>query len=277
MGITRSFLDLVFQRGHAVFFREKNILSLGVIHPFLSSRDYAYYSKIGIHLSRDLNFFSRSLFVDSLHARSLKALDVSLYQGADIVADLNSEIPASLNSSFDLVLDVGTLEHLFDLKKSLSNIFSMLALDGIYYSGVVCNDWVDHGFYQFSPTFFIDFARHNSDSLQLVELRLTEPMGGSSWNLLEMGPLAKSVLFKSGKKLGVIGVLKKIGDAPLHFDVVQSKYLSTFNLSSLSNSRKDQAFFSMFKRWIVKLVVGRILPFRLRFCFASFIDSRNVR
>lgn len=277
MGVTRSFLDLIFKYGHSDFFRDRNILTLGVIHPFLSASDYDCYSKIDINLSRDVNTFSHSLFIDSLHANSLKSLDVSSYQGADIIADLNSGVPSSLSSSFDLVLDVGTLEHLFDLKKSLRNIFSMLRLEGLYYSGVPCNDWVDHGFYQFSPTFFVDFARHNSESLLLVDLILTAPFENASWDILKMGPFEKSVLLKSGKKFGVISVLKKIGDSPLNFDVVQSKYISIFETPSSSRSRKNIRFLSMFKRKVLEFLVGPVLPFRLRLYLASIIDARIIR
>ena len=263
MGITRSFLDLVFSNNHARYFRGKNILTLGVIHPFLSLKDYKYYSSIGIELSRDKTKFAHSLFVESLGCKSLQSLDISTYQGADIIADLNFEIPPHLRSSFDLVLDLGTLEHLFDVPKSLANIFYMLSEGGVYYSGVVCNNWIDHGFYQFSPTFFVDFARHNEKSIKLIDLILTAPYQGMQWRLFDLDPLSKNVLFSSSYKLGVIGVLKKLDNAAFRFDVVQSKYIKLFEESSSPERSRKIPWFgisALCKRLVLYLLTSPLLP-----------------
>src|ERR1700738_1241384 len=60
-------------------------------------------------------------FFSLLGTKEIVAIDVSDYEGAHIVHDMNRPIPDSLISSFDLVLDGGTLEHVFDFPTALRN------------------------------------------------------------------------------------------------------------------------------------------------------------
>lgn len=85
-------------------------------------------------------------------------LDVSDYEGADIVLDLNvPEIPAYLSGAFDVVLDCGTLEHIFHLPNALLNVVRMTKLGGHVLHIVLMDNGVDHGYYQLSPTVFFDW------------------------------------------------------------------------------------------------------------------------
>lgn len=85
-------------------------------------------------------------------------LDVSDYEGADILFDLGSpEIPAHLKGAFDVVFDCGTLEHIFHVPNALHNVVRMTAPGGHVLHAVLMNNGVDHGFYQFSPTLFFDW------------------------------------------------------------------------------------------------------------------------
>src|SRR3989338_6025556 len=51
-----------------------------------------------------------------------QAIDISSKDGADIIQDLNQEIPGRLQNQFDFIIDGGTLEHCFDVKTAMSNI-----------------------------------------------------------------------------------------------------------------------------------------------------------
>jgi len=280
MGVTRALLEIFFKCSHDAFFKGKKILTLGKIYPFLADSDFDLCRSQGYSLSRSKSAFAETLFLDSLGAESLESLDVSSYQGADIIADLNHPLAVSLLSKYDVVFDAGTLEHLFDLKTSLTNIFSLLTVGGIYYSGVVCSGWVDHGFYQFSPTFFVDFARHNSDCLELVDLLVADVYGARFWSYLSLGPQQKKILFSSDLKLGVIGVLKKTNDRDLRFDVMQSKYLNVYASGKdvLGSERRDAM--RRVGRLIVRLakVPPRLIsesssfPLSLRLSIAGYLD-----
>ena len=96
-------------------------------------------------------------FFRLLGAKEIVAIDASDYEGAQIVHDMNRQIPDSLGSSFDLVLDSGTLEHIFDFPTALRNAAQMVRPDGRFISITMANNFCGHGFYQFSPELFYRF------------------------------------------------------------------------------------------------------------------------
>jgi predicted O-methyltransferase YrrM len=86
------------------------------------------------------------------------ALDVSSYEGADVVFDLNrSDLPASQLDRFGLIINGGTLEHVFHVPNALNNINRMLKTGGTIVHIAPLHNWIDHGFYQFGPTLFYDY------------------------------------------------------------------------------------------------------------------------
>ena len=110
------------------------------------------------------------------------ALDYSQFEGADIVHDLNSsEIPNELLQQFDVVIDHGTLEHVFHLPNALNAIFCLLKVGGRAITSSPGNGFFDHGFYMFQPTLFLDFYSANNweiASIQVVQFSYnqeTEP------------------------------------------------------------------------------------------------------
>ena len=99
-----------------------------------------------------------SLFADpvfkSLGAASVSAMDVSNFEGASFVHDLNQPIGADLRERFDLVYDGGTLEHVFNYPTALRSCMEMLRPGGHLFLHTITNNWCGHGFYQFSPELF---------------------------------------------------------------------------------------------------------------------------
>ncbi len=96
-------------------------------------------------------------FFALLGAKEIFAIDVSDFEGANILHDMNQPLPNSLISSFDLVLDGGTLEHIFDLPTALRNTTRMVRPNGRFISLTQANNFCGHGFYQFSPELFYRF------------------------------------------------------------------------------------------------------------------------
>ena len=74
--------------------------------------------------------------------------------------DLNAEkTPANLVGQFDVILNNNVLEHVFHLPHALAHLTRMLRFGGVVVHVAPCNNWVDSGFYQFSPTFWFDYYR----------------------------------------------------------------------------------------------------------------------
>jgi hypothetical protein len=203
-------------------FAGKDVLTLGNLFPFVRPSEEALLAQRGIDLSLPKEKFSAHLFTQVLGARSYQSLDVSDYQGSEIIANLNHPLPPQHRGRYDVVVDAGTLEHLANLSTALDNIFGLLRPGGIYYFGVPCNNWVDHGFFQFSPTFFRDLCIDNP-GLVLDDLYLgTEDR---YYDYAAQSPAFLRTLLASRHKLNVLGIIRKQGDH-LQLDLTQSKYRS---------------------------------------------------
>lgn len=94
--------------------------------------------------------FSETFF-ERIGYPAMKSMDASTYEGCDIVQDLNDPVVDDLRGKFDLVIDGGTIEHVFNTPQALDNVFHMLKDDGIFISINGMTGWAGHGFYQFSP------------------------------------------------------------------------------------------------------------------------------
>ena len=89
------------------------------------------------------------------------AIDFSAHEKADYQWDLNLPVPEAFRERFDLIVDAGTMEHVFDVRQVLTNLATMLRYSGRVIHVSPCNNSVDHGFYQFSPTLFHDYYQAN--------------------------------------------------------------------------------------------------------------------
>ena len=100
---------------------------------------------------------SQNTLFAMLGYRCVDSIDYYPDEGPSLVLDLNLPLPSHVCPDFDLVYDGGTMEHCFNTVQLLRNAASLTAPGGMVIHHVPMNNWVDHGFYQFSPTLFFDF------------------------------------------------------------------------------------------------------------------------
>ena len=94
--------------------------------------------------------YTEALF-SYLGAGQLQSIDASRYERADLVHDLNIPVGDDLKERFHVIFDGGTVEHIFDIRMVFENVTRMLKSDGLFLSVNGANNWLGHGFYQFSP------------------------------------------------------------------------------------------------------------------------------
>lgn len=99
-------------------------------------------------------------FLRGLGFANVRSMDVSDYEGADIIHDLNDKAPAELHGAFDVIFDGGTTEHVFDVAASMQCIGDMLAEGGVLISSVPGDGFFGHGFYQFGPELVYDYWKN---------------------------------------------------------------------------------------------------------------------
>lgn len=88
---------------------------------------------------------------ECLGVREVTTLDYSAYEGADILHDLNQAVGDELRNRFDVVVEAGSLEHIFNFPVAIGNLMAMTRLGGIASVSTASNNFCGHGFYQFSP------------------------------------------------------------------------------------------------------------------------------
>jgi SAM-dependent methyltransferase len=93
-------------------------------------------------------------FLKLLGARQVQSIDASSYEGASIVHDMNRLLPDSYRDQFTLVIDGGSLEHVFNFPVALKNCMDAVAPGGHFVGITPANNLMGHGFYQFSPELF---------------------------------------------------------------------------------------------------------------------------
>ena len=94
---------------------------------------------------------------------------------ADIVQDMNHPIDESLKGAFSTVIDIGSLEHVFDTKQCLWNLFRLLKVHGYLLLHTPCNGYFNHGFHTFSPECIIRAVEMNG--FEVKYLKYSTPDG----------------------------------------------------------------------------------------------------
>jgi SAM-dependent methyltransferase len=119
-------------------------------------------------------------FLRLLGARTVASLDASPFEGASLVHDMNLPIDDSLRERFTLVYDGGSLEHIFNVPQALRNCMEMLREGGTFVQHSPANNFMGHGFYQFSPELVYQvFSKSNG--FEVVALLLQENVRGGRW------------------------------------------------------------------------------------------------
>lgn len=151
--------------------------------------------------------FAEELLEAELGATSVDSLDNSDFEGASVVHDLNVPLLDPLGP-FDVVLDLGTLEHVFDVRTALSNVSSLASVGGRIVHVLPGNQFCGHGFWQFAPELFFSLYTeghgYTDTEVFVAELpreghwwQVRRPVDGERVNL--RGPVPMYVMCRTTK------------------------------------------------------------------------------
>ena len=171
MGITVSTLEhfLELKRRHnSVFFG--HVLQLGRQDTFINIDTFKQvFMKWGTAIPDNFDFEYREnpwlngqktvsdiSFFKALGFEVVSSLDFVDNEDPTIVFDLNQELPDHLKNNFDFIYNGGTIEHVFDICQAFRNIHYMLKPGGVIVHECPMHNYVDHGFWQISPTAILD-------------------------------------------------------------------------------------------------------------------------
>lgn len=134
------------------------------------------------HSIDDLDFFR--LFGDV----NYQTMDVSKYEQASILHNLNEPIPPELQGQFDFIIDGGTFDHLFDIKTAFSNVVQLLKPGGRVFQWNAASNYGNAGYISFSADFFYDYYALNRFADCRTYFAQNNDIGGENWYLSEFIP-----------------------------------------------------------------------------------------
>jgi SAM-dependent methyltransferase len=239
---------------------------------------------------------SDDYFFKSLGFDEVSSLDASNFEGATFIHDLNERpLPDNLRQSFDVIYDLGTLEHIFHLPNVLANIHDMLRVGGYVVHGAPCANAFQHGFYTFSPCFFFDYYRANGYELiesNLVRYRVNKKQELVDCETLECAPDSEQLAILSyigsldDRYYGINVTVRKTGRSTSDVIPQQGYYETVWGqqrdrLSSTSKHVAPNSTLRLMRatfRWLERVpFLGRIISQPARLLVSRWRRSRILR
>jgi SAM-dependent methyltransferase len=91
----------------------------------------------------------------------VETMDYSDAEGADHIHDLNEPVPQHLLNRFDVLLDVGVMEHICDIRQAIENSIRMLKVGGRIILHLPLFGWHNMVFFNFQPPFLTEVYAAN--------------------------------------------------------------------------------------------------------------------
>lgn len=236
MGLTKNMIRLLLSSAQKRSLRLDNTLMVGRQNLHLNADqlsscfiEFGFTDVNGKELIENNNSFAEGVF-KKMGAKQVDSIDASDYEQATIIHDLNIPINEGLKEKYDLVLDSGTLEHVFNLPVALKSCMELTKLGGHFIGIYPCNNFFGHGFYQFSSElFYRAFSEENGFNIIDMIVFVDEP-NPNFYSIKDTSVDHPRVQFTNGKPVYIYVVATKTSkkvifkNAPLQMDYAVMKW-----------------------------------------------------
>lgn len=184
--------------------------------------------------------FCERLLVEHFQATHVDSIDNSDYEGATILHDMNKPLPASVRD-YDTVLEIGTIEHVFDVAQALRNVAALSRVGGQIVHVAPADNFCGHGFWQMSPELF--FSLYSvGNGFEDTEVFLARRREHGSWYRVHKPAPGERVPINSSSKVYVICRTVRSTSASSEFQVQQSDYLESWGNAPSSGASSSRLF-----------------------------------
>ena len=164
-------------------------------------------------------------FLRLLGAKEIKSFDASSFEGASYARDFNLPIEKELHGKFSVVLDSGTLEHIFNFPQAISNCMNLVKEGGYFLGNTPTNGHSGHGFYQFSPELFYRVLGPDNGFV-VLDMKASDQTGYNWHDLPDPAIVKHRVLVQSQNEAILLVIAKKTSCIPLFSaPIQQSAYI----------------------------------------------------
>lgn len=161
--VTIGVQDVMFSHNSAAqFFDEQNFKYTPIAEKerqYRTSKAQAIYGGI-FNVKGGVPMHMHDLFT-MLGFRNAHSLDAFDADKPTILHDMNKPIPDRYKGKYDVVFDVGSMEHVFDVKQFVQNCVEMTKENGVLVIYDALMGWHNECFYNFQTPFFFDVFRAN--------------------------------------------------------------------------------------------------------------------
>jgi hypothetical protein len=223
--------------------------------------------------------FGTELYADEffrfLGANEFVTVDRSNFEGATLLHDLNEPFSENLRGRFDLVMDGGTLEHIFDFPSALRHCLELVSVGGHFIAITPANQWMGHGFYQFSPElFFRVFNLENGFELCKIILFECSKADAPFYEVKDPAIIGRRVGMKSSKPALLAVLARKTAAVPIFSrPPQQSDYVADWNEHQKKTAETGMGDSSLIHR--LRVAVNPYWPAWLRHWKSRFIQLRT--
>jgi hypothetical protein len=105
---------------------------------------------VGNNLPEDYDYPDVKAWLAARGVTDVTAIDYFDHK-ADLRYDLNRPVPEHEHERYRTVIDIGTIEHLFDTRQCLENCMRMTAVGGQYFLHTPVKGYFEHGLHTFHP------------------------------------------------------------------------------------------------------------------------------
>ena len=256
LGIGNNFLRFIAQP-LGTDFKKKRVITIGRQTNYASNDVQDQFLEFGgfskkkevVPAEGDVAYFDE-IFDKVYQDCDIDSIDYSDFEGASVVHDLNCEIPPDLREQYDVLIDGGTAEHIWDVKRTFFNYLSLVKPNGHLFINVPANNQFGHGFYQFSAEFFFSFFTENYGCEVVTAVLDVHPyLGGelASGKLYEVeSPLkiGERVVLCNKKPTSILVHIRKLKAVDLGSQTppIQSDYSSRYEENSGQPLRRSVVF-----------------------------------
>jgi hypothetical protein len=172
-------------------------------------------------------YISDAYFFKALGADTVTAVDVSDYEGAEIVHNLDTPIPAQLEGKFDFICNGSVLDNMFNPIMGLNNISRMLASAGRVIHFEHASNTVNNAYLQFSPNWFFDYYAVNEFADCKAYIALFYDLSGpwDFYGCIHDG-MIEPKLFRSSKFAMTAIIAERTSDSTWDRHPIQGQYRS---------------------------------------------------
>jgi hypothetical protein len=204
-----------------------------------------------------------------LGANETFSIDTSSYEHASFITDMNDPVPEELYNRFSVLIDGGTLEHIFNFPQAVANAARMVEVGGHFLSINGSNNFMGHGFYQFSPElFFRVFSPENG--FEVESMILSEANDDAVWyEVTDPAKAKQRVQLINNARTYLMMRARKIADVPLFQNTPQQ---SDYHDSTWHDTAGAELM-AYLKRPLKQRIVERFFPSPLRLASRRFSQA----